>query len=593
MSRIVGIDLGTTNSEIALYENGKIYVIEEQSDPILPSVVGLSESGALLVGHQARNQWALYPERTVRSIKRKMGQAVKVTMGDKEFSPPEISALILAELKKRAERYLGEPVEKAVITVPAYFTDIQRKDTRSAGELAGLEVVRIINEPTAAALVYEPDRRGSQKILVYDLGGGTFDASLIQIEEGLVEVLASHGNNHLGGDDFDDALFEHFAAAFTKLHGVPLKDDRTAAARLLRSVEEARKNLSTHPFARVDEEALIKSRDRILNLAEEISRDDFEEMIMSYVEETIRAIQTTLKDAGITAGSLDRIILVGGATRTPLVTEMIEKEFGITPRHEISPDLAVAMGAAVEAALIEGHSVDRVLVDITPYTYGTSCINEMDGMWYPHCFAPIIKRNTPLPCSRSEVFYTAVDNQKAVDVTVYQGEHIDALKNILIGEFKMENLSSIPAGNEIVFHMDLDVNGILHVKAEEKRTGTKGTLTIRNAFQATPIVNLEEARSRLRLLQAPDEESGETLPYAENREEQHTDSHSPTIGSENRKEAESLIEKARKILGSVTDDDRDELINAQEEVRDALDSGDSEALDGAVENIKELLFYLA
>lgn len=593
MSRIVGIDLGTTNSEIALYENGKINVIEENGDPILPSVVGLSESGALLVGHQARNQWALYPERTVRSIKRKMGQAVKVTLGDREFSPPEISALILAELKKRAERYLGEPVERAVITVPAYFTDIQRKDTRSAGELAGLEVVRIINEPTAAALVYEPDRKGSQKILVYDLGGGTFDASLIQIEEGLVEVLASHGNNHLGGDDFDDALFEHLAATFAKLHSVPLKDDSTAAARLLRSVEEARKHLSTHPFARVDEEALIKSRDRILNLAEEISREDFEEMIMSYVEETIRAIQTTLKDAGITAGSLDRIILVGGATRTPLVTEMIEKEFSIVPRHEINPDLAVAMGAAVEAALIEGQSVDRVLVDITPYTYGTSCINEMDGMWYQHYFAPIIKKNTPLPCSRSEVFFTAVDNQEAVNVTVYQGENRDALKNILIGEFKVENLSRVPSGNEIVFYMDLDVNGILHVKAEEKRTGTKGTLTIRNAFQATPIINLEEARSRLRLLRAPDEESDEALPYAEKHEEQHTDFRSPTIDSEKRKEAESLIEKARKIIGTVTDDDRDEVINAQEEIRDALDSGDSEALDGAVDTMKELLFYLA
>src|SRR5579883_2102588 len=339
MDTIVGIDLGTTNSEIALVRDGQPLVFEENGDPILPSFVGLSEDGRLLVGNAARNQWVLAPERTVKSIKRKMGQDVKVRLGADEFRPQEISAMILRTLKDRAEKELGRPVAKAVITVPAFFNDTQRQATREAGALAGLDVVRIINEPTAAALTYNPDQSGAHRFLVYDLGGGTFDVSVVQTEGGVFEVLASHGDTQLGGDDFDELLLDHVADEFLEMFGIDLRADRVSKARLLRAVEEAKKQLSDHAYARIEEEFIAEKDGVPLHLNTEVDRDTFEELIRPLIDRTMDCVQRTLDDARLTASQIDQVVLVGGSTRTPLVTRLLEERLGQPAHREVNPDL--------------------------------------------------------------------------------------------------------------------------------------------------------------------------------------------------------------------------------------------------------------
>ena len=584
MGTIIGIDLGTTNSEVAVYSEGKAVVIDDEGEFILPSCVGLSDNNQLLVGRQARNQYVLYPERTVTSIKRRMGSDETVPLGNTSYSPAEISALILKELKNRAERYLGEKVERAVITVPALFTDAQRQATKLAGELAGLEVVRIINEPTAAALAYETDLSKSSKILVYDLGGGTFDSSLIQMQDGVIEVLASHGNNRLGGDDFDQKLLHHIARDFREEHGVDLLADRRALARLSRAVEEAKKHLSDNPFALIEEEGLLSAGGRVYNLSREISRTDYEDLIRSFIEETIRDMRITLDEASVSPRELDKILLVGGSTRIPLVSELIEKEFGIVPSIEVNPDLCVALGAAIQAALIEGKEVNRVLVDITPYSFGTSAIAERDGTLYPYAFVPVIKKGTALPCSRTEAFETFVDFQEVVEVNVFQGESSDALENILIGNFLVEGLSRVPAGNIVLFHMDIDIDGILHAKAEEKNTGRMGEVTIRDAFQAREIGDLEASRRKIQTLIGQVEDAG--FEKAVEPEE------AAPLDQRILDKANSLIERARRVLENLSPDDRSELIDAIERLKDSLNQKNEAEIIDAADELKEMLFYL-
>ena len=340
MDTIVGIDLGTTNSEIAIYQDGRPLVLaDERGQVVLPSVVGLSETGELLVGDEARNQFMLYPERTVRSIKRRMGTEARVRLGERDYAPQEISAMILSRLKAMAQLRLGGPVRRAVITVPAYFSDAQRQATREAGEIAGLEVMRIINEPTAAALVYEAAQHQGKRILVYDLGGGTFDVSVVRIEGGVVEVISSHGNNQLGGDDFDEKIVAHVLEHLKLKHGVSVSDQPQAMARILRSAETAKKHLSDHPFARIEEEYLAVKDGRPVNLSLELSRDEYEQMIMPFIEETLGAIHVALGSAGLTSSQVDEILLVGGATRTPLIRRRLIEAFGRTPRGEVDPDL--------------------------------------------------------------------------------------------------------------------------------------------------------------------------------------------------------------------------------------------------------------
>src|ERR671915_362537 len=419
---IVGIDLGTTNSEIAVVREGRVEVLAiEPGTKLLPSVVGLADDGSLLVGRSAANQYVLYPERTIRSIKRRMGSPDKVPLGERLYTPQEISALILARLKNIATAHLGEEVKRAVITVPAYFSDAQRQATRDAGEIAGLEVVRILNEPTAAALAYGADRQGGRTVLVYDLGGGTFDVSLVQVHDEITEVLASHGNTRLGGDDFDQLLLDFVHERFRAVGGPDLRADRRAMSRLLHAVEEAKKRLSFEPYAQIREEHLAERASVPVHLDLEVVRSEYEHLIRHLIEGTLDSVHQALADAGKRPDQVDDILLVGGATRTPLVSRLLEEKTGLVPRQDLHPDLCVALGAGVLAARLAGHEVDRVLVDISPYSFGPSHLGLRHGIPYEHCYHPIIARNTPLPVSRTDSYFTVVDHQEAWRGSVYHG----------------------------------------------------------------------------------------------------------------------------------------------------------------------------
>ncbi len=570
--KIIGIDLGTTNSEVAVLEEGRPAVItDENGNKLLPSVVGLDESGQLLVGEAALNQYALSPERTVKSIKRKMGNDDTVHLGDKTFTPQEVSAIILRTLKQRAENHLGQVVTKAVITVPAYFNDAQRQATREAGEIAGLEVVRIINEPTAAALVYETDLTQPRKILVYDLGGGTFDVSVVQIQSGVVEVIASHGDNHLGGDDFDQEIVSLFAERLREDYGLDVTSDRKAMARLLHAAVAAKLTLSDRPYVQIREEFLAEKDGVPIHFEMELAREEYEALIAPYVERTLEALHIALNSAGLTVTAIDEILLVGGATRTPLVQELLERELGQTPKAAIDPDLCVAMGAAVQAGMIAGEQVASVLVDITPYTFGTSAFGEIDGVPTPALFVPVIRKNTPLPVSKSEVFYTLMDNQERVDVKVYQGENQDAEQNTLIGEFKIEGLRKAPAGDPIVMRFDLDLNGILKVTATEKATGLEKTIRIENAVERMDLEQIAAARGKVVSLFGDQAEVAADPAF---------------------QQASELVKKAQALLAQVSEEDREELQQLIQAIHSALANKDTDALVEPLETLTDVLYYL-
>ena len=579
--KIIGIDLGTTNSEVAVVENGRATVINiTPGCPILPSFVGLADDGAILVGEPAKNQYVLYPERTIKSIKRRMGSADRVEMGDTTYTPQEISAIILRQLKTVAEGYLGEPVHKAVITVPAYFSDAKRQATREAGEIAGLEVMRIINEPTAAALSYEANHQDHKKVLVYDLGGGTFDVSVVGIQDNVVEVLASHGNNHLGGDDFDAKIVAHLVEHL-QTQGADPTGSRRAMARITRAAEIAKIALSDQPYVRVEEEYLLDKAGAPVNLSLELAREDYEAMIAGYIDETLEAVHIALKGANLTVSDIDEVLLVGGATRTPIITERLEQDLSLTVRAEVNPDLCVATGAAIQAGMLAGEEVTAVLVDITPYTFGTSALSERDGLPYPFVYVPIIHKNTPIPVTKSEVFYTFRDNQEAVEINVYQGEDPDALNNIEIGKFMVENLSKAPANNPIIIQFALDLNGIMQVTAREKKTGLEKSIRIDNVLTQYEEGALETARSRINALFAGGETvEGQAAATGGATEHQRT------------AQARALVEKAERLLDRATEDDREEMINLIEAVKDALASNDFAALSAPMAELSDLLFYL-
>jgi len=570
---IIGIDLGTTNSEVAVVRDGQPLVLEVDDSRLLPSVVGLADDGTLLVGQAARNQWALHPERTIRSIKRRMGEDVKVAMGAQQHTPQEISALILRRLRQAAEQALGEEIHKAVITVPAYFSDAQRQATRDAGELAGLEVVRIINEPTAAALAYEADHAGRRTILVYDLGGGTFDVSVVRMEQDVTEVLASHGNNHLGGDDFDARIVEHLTDWLKRERSADPAADRVAMARLMRAAEAAKITLSDAPFTRIEEEYLLERDGRPVHLSLELARDDYEPMIEGYVTETLEAVHIALRGAGLAVRDLDEILLVGGSTRTPVIQQRLEAELGMQPRSEVDPDLCVAAGAAIQAAVIAGQRIASVLVDVTPYTFGTSALADLNGEPYPYTYVPLIRKNSAIPVTKSEAFATLYDGQKSVDIKVYQGEDPDALNNTEIGAFLIEGLSDVPAGNTIITTFSLDLNGILQVSAREKRTGLEKHIRIDNATARFKQEELAAARERIEALV----EGGDDAASRERRD---------TV------QAQALLEKAERLLDTAPADDREDLVDLAERLRDALAADDGEALEQAMAELSDLIFYL-
>lgn len=603
---IVGIDLGTTNSEIAIVRDGRVEVIPVAGPVrILPSVVGIGDDGALLVGAPARNQYAVHPDRTVRSIKRRMGQTTPVQMAGKDYAPQEISALILAHLKRLAQEHVGVEVRQAVITVPAFFSDAQRQATREAGEIAGLDVVRIINEPTAAALAYESRHQGARRALVYDLGGGTFDVSVVNLEGDVVEVLASHGDNHLGGDDFDAKLIELAVDHLRRHHQVDASQSPAALARLQRAAEAAKIALSDAPFATLAEEYLLEHEGVPVHLSLEVSREQYEALIEPYIAKTLDAVHVALSGAGLTVRDIDEILLVGGATRTPLVARRLESELGKQPRAEVDPDLCVAMGAAIQAALIAGTHTQTVLVDVTPYTFGTSALGERNGESYPYCYVPLIRKNTPVPVSKSEVFYTVYDGQPSVDVMVYQGEDPDALNNIEIGRFRIEGLSDVPEGNPIVLGLSLDLNGILEVSAREKRSGLQRSITIGDAVARFEQDKLEAARSRVQALLGEGAADGQGVadpadPAAAADSERApgkvadaaTADAAPGVGARRLAvEARALVEKAQRVLAQASTQDAEDLVDAIEAVQTAL-AGEEAALKPSMDALADLLYYL-
>ncbi|MCL4369559.1 MAG: Hsp70 family protein [Chloroflexi bacterium] len=493
--QIVGIDLGTTYSLVAAVLNGRPAVLAYKGEKLLPSVAGLDPAGNMLVGTPARNQFVLAPERTIKSIKRKMGSSERVKLGEREYSPQEISALILRELKNRAESILGHTVQKAVITVPARFTDAQRQATRDAGEIAGLDVMRIINEPTAAALAYGLERSTAQRALVYDLGGGTFDVSAIEIAEGIVEVRASHGDPNLGGDDFDALLARRLAETVEARYDVAPMSNRRAAARLSEAAEKAKITLSDAPYATVREEHLMKK----VHLEEEVSRGEFEDLIRELLSGTVKAVDGALADAGWKPKDLETVLLVGGSTRIPLVREIVHRHLGIEPRSEIHPDEAVALGAAVQGAIIAGEPIDAVLVDVCPYSLGIRTLSYTLGVTVENRFSVVIPRNTTVPTSKTERFYTHYPDQDRAMIEVYQGEGYTVDRNTFLGEFEFKGISPDPAGGrrEVLVAFDYDLDGIVHVTARDKRTGRRAEMKITGLKDRLTEAEKMEARANL------------------------------------------------------------------------------------------------
>jgi molecular chaperone DnaK len=502
--KIFGIDLGTTNSCLAVMEAGGPRVIDIDGEPIVPSVVSLDrQTGRFLVGRRARNRQVAEPAWTVRSIKRRMGQLAPVRLGERDLSPEEVSAEILRYLKERGEEALGEPVERAVITVPAYFGDAQRRATIRAGELAGLEVVRILNEPTAAALVYdrlvarqiEPravreegtdaafapshSSDGSQRILVYDLGGGTFDVSVVELGGGINEVRASCGNNQLGGDDFDRLLADHLAGHLREKTGKDLPQDLRLAARLEDAAERAKIDLSSRPFARVMEEALLGK----FHLDLELSRQSFEALIGDLLASTLAEVDRALAEARLTAEKIDRVVLVGGSTHIPRVQELLAERFPCPVEHAVDPALCVALGAAVQGAILAGQVFDHILVDVAAHSLGIKTMDNlrvMDNLWSPpkaDFFSTIIRRNTQVPVTRSEVYHTVVDDQERVNIEVYQGESSRCSENTLIGNFLFPLLPA-PEGSQMVVEFRYDLDGIIRVVVRQKGTDNRREVTL-------------------------------------------------------------------------------------------------------------------
>jgi molecular chaperone DnaK len=512
MSEIIGIDLGTTFSAAAHVLEGVVYIVPGGEERIMPSVVGLNPEGSLLVGTPARNQYVLYPERTIRSIKRKMGQNVLVPLGERSYTPQEVSAIILRELKHRAEARFGQPVERAVITVPAYFSDAARQATREAGEIAGFTVERIINEPTAAALAYGLDRAGERQLVaVYDLGGGTFDVSIIEFDSGVVEVRASHGNTQLGGDDFDQRLMDFLAERFKEEYGLDPKADRRAHARLARAAEAAKIALSTRPFVKVREEFLMEREGTPLHLDIEVSRVKFEQLIGDLLEATLESFGAALKDAGLEMEELDRILFVGGSTRIPLVWEMVRDYTNLEPEIAVNPDEAVALGAAVQAAIIAGEPLEAILVDVVPHSLGIEVAEWEFGELMPDRYSVIIQRNTTIPTSRSEVYSAIHPEQTSIELKVYQGEHPTASQNTLLGEFLFNDLRPETRGQppRVTVQFDFDMNGILHVSAADRGSGKQTRLSVRAAHTQLTAVEIGSARAELEGLRWEGLETGQ------------------------------------------------------------------------------------
>ena len=563
MSKIIGIDLGTTNSCVCVFEGGEAKVIANpEGERTTPSVVAF-KNGEIIVGGAAKRQTVVNPD-TISSIKRLIGTKKKVKANGKEYTPEEVSAMILGDLKKTAEAYLGEKVTKAVITVPAYFNDAQRQATKNAGKIAGLEVERIINEPTAAALAYGLDKQEeSQTVLVYDLGGGTFDVSILELGDGVFEVKSTSGNNKLGGDDFDDRIIEYLIKDIKKEHGVDLSDDKMAMQRIKDAAEKAKKDLSGVTTTQISLPFLAQGKDGVINYETSLTRAKFEELIHDLLEDTMEPVRKALKDANLSASDIDKVLLVGGSTRIPKVQEMVKKELGKEPSKGVNPDEVVAMGAAIQGGVLTGDVNDIVLLDVTPLSLG---LETLGGV-----FTVLIPRNTTIPTSKSQVFSTAADNQPAVDIHVLQGERKMAADNKTLGNFQLSGIPAAPRGvPQIEVTFDIDANGIVNVKAKDLGTGKEQKITI------TSNTNLT------------DEEIDKMIKEAEkNKEADEKRKEEADL----RNEAEQMIfmtEKSIKDLGDkVSDEDKETAEKLVKELKEALEGEDIEDIKTKKEALQE------